>query len=206
MKLIGITGGIGMGKSTAVQFLRSWGISVIETDVQARDLVEPGQPALLEIQRVFGPEVIGPDGRLLRRELGARVFADAQARQVLESILHPRIRAAWETQTARWRKQGCACAAVDIPLLYETKAESHFNLTICVACQPASQHQRLLERGWTELEIEQRVKAQLPIDQKMARANYVVWTESSLEVHAEQLRHILHQEEVKIPRSAGRKH
>ena len=101
MKLFGITGGIAMGKSTAGQLLRQHGVAVIDTDDIARQIVEPGQPALAEIRERFGPAVLLPDGRLDREELARQVFALPSARADLEAILHPRIRAAWTGRGGR---------------------------------------------------------------------------------------------------------
>src|ERR1035441_6505066 len=98
MKVLGLTGGVGMGKSTSAQLLRDRGVRVVDTDDLARQVVEPGQPALAEVLAVFGPEIVGPDGRLRRNELARLVFADPAARRQLEAILHPRIRVLWRAQ------------------------------------------------------------------------------------------------------------
>jgi len=104
MKLLGLTGGIGMGKSTAAEFLRTRGAQIVDTDELARQLVQPGQPALTEIQTEFGKKVIAPDGQLRRKELAEIIFADAAARKKLETILHPRIRERWLAQVEIWRR------------------------------------------------------------------------------------------------------
>ena len=98
MKVCGLTGGVGMGKSTAAQFLRARGAQVVDTDELARQLVQPGQPALAEIQAEFGKAIIASNGRLRREELAEIIFADAAARKKLETILHPRIRERWLAQ------------------------------------------------------------------------------------------------------------
>jgi dephospho-CoA kinase len=190
MKVCGLTGGVGMGKSTAAEFLRARGAQVVDTDELARQLVQPGQPALAKIQAEFGKKVIAPDGRLRRDELARIVFADAAARKKLETILHPRIRERWLAQVEIWRKENRALAVVVIPLLFETRAESHFNKIICVACSAATQRQRLLSRGWTPKQIKQRLAAQWPVEQKISRADFVVWTEGALDMHARQLERI----------------
>jgi len=187
MKLFGITGGVGMGKSTAGQFLRDRGCGVSDTDLIARQLVEPGQPALAEIARRFGPSVLSGDGRLNRGELARLVFSDAAARRDLEAILHPRIRSVWEAEVASWRATGRAHGAVLIPLLFETKAAPLFDAVICVACSDASQRQRLSRRGWSEDQIQRRLRAQWPVEQKMTRSDFVIWTDTTLEAHAAQL-------------------
>ncbi|MGA2683917.1 MAG: dephospho-CoA kinase [Verrucomicrobiota bacterium] len=191
MKVFGLTGGIGMGKSVAARFLEDRGVQVVDTDTLARQLVEPGQPALAEIQKVFGQNVVAPDGQLRRDALAQIVFTDPATRRKLESILHPRIRECWLAQVETWRKENHALAVVVIPLLFETNAESHFDKTVCVACSAANQRRRLLERGWTPDQIQQRVAAQWPIGQKIARADFVIWTDGSLEVLSQQIERIL---------------
>jgi len=190
VKVFGLTGGIGMGKSTAEQWLRRRGVPAVDTDLLARQIVEPGMPALDEIQRVFGNEFIDAAGRLRRRELSRRVFSNPAARRQLEDITHPRIRELWRKQMELWRTQGRPLAVVVIPLLFETGAERELDATVCVACSAATQRRRLLDRGWIEAEIAQRNAAQLPIDTKIARAGFVVWSEGGLEVFEAQLNRI----------------
>jgi dephospho-CoA kinase len=191
LKVLGLTGGVGMGKSTAAQLLVTRGVAVVDTDDLARQVVEPGEPALAEVRAAFGPQITGPDGRLRRDELARRVFADPAARTRLESILHPRIRALWRAQVQIWRAEGRPLAVVVIPLLFETQAEAELDATICVACSAAAQYQRLLARGWPPEQIEQRLQAQWPAERKMARADYVVWSEAGLDVQAAQIERIL---------------
>jgi len=191
MKLLGITGGIGMGKSTTAQLLNDWKIPVVDTDVLAHQLVEPGQPALAEIAEAFGREFLDADGRLRRRALGEIVFADPRKREQLESILHPRIRATWLEQANQWRSASHPCGAVVIPLLFETEAPAEFDCIICVACGPNSQRQRLSARGWSPEEIAKRNASQWPVQKKIDSSHRVIWTEPSVDVHAAQLRRIL---------------
>lgn len=189
--MLGLTGGVGMGKSTAAGFLLSAGVRVVDTDAIARDLTQPGQPALAEIQREFGPQMIFASGELRRGELARVVFADGVARQKLETILHPRIRAAWQRQVEAWRTDGCPLAVVVIPLLFETQAEGSFDKIACVACSPASQQERLRLRGWDSVQASQRIAAQMPVEQKIARSHYVIWTEGSMENHRRQVDKII---------------
>jgi len=191
MKVLGLTGGIGMGKSTSGQLFRARGVPVVDTDDLARQVVEPGQPALAEVLAAFGLEFAGPDGQLRRDELAQRVFADPAARRRLEEILHPRIRALWRAQTETWRAEGLPVSVVVIPLLFETKAEAELDATICVACSAATQQERLRTRGWSIEQIQQRLQAQWPAETKIQRADYLVWTEAGLDVHAVQIDRIL---------------
>ena len=187
MKTIGLTGGVGMGKSTAASLLRSRGFPVIDTDDVARKLVEPGQPALAEIRQLFGSDILGPDGRLRRGELARLVFSNSAKRGQLEGILHPRIRQVWKAQRDSWCAEGGPIAVVVIPLLFETDAHTELDATICVACSSSTQLERLKARGWSPEHIYQRIHAQWPVEKKMNLANYVIWSEGSVDIHAAQL-------------------
>ena len=191
MKLFGITGGVGMGKSAVSQLLCDRGLLVSDTDVLAREIVKPGAPALRELQSAFGADIISASGELQRQELARIVFTDAAARQKLEGILHPRIRDLWKQQVEHWRAEKQSIAFVVIPLLFETNAESEFDVTLCVACSTETQRKRLQDRGWSKDQIDQRIAAQWPIEKKMLQADYVIWTEGRLACVAEQLDRIL---------------
>lgn len=191
MKVCGLTGGVGMGKSTAADMMSALGVPVLDTDELAKQLVQPGARALAEIQNLFGQDIVGSDGQLRRGELARIVFADVAARRKLEAILHPRIRQGWLAQIEVWRQAGHKLAVVVIPLLFETQAESHFDQILCVACSPATQHERLAARGWDTDQIKRRIAAQMPVEQKIARSHFVIWTEGLLEAHHEQVQQIL---------------
>ena len=187
MKVLGLTGGVGMGKSASAELLRARHVPVVDTDDLARQVVEPGQPALTEVRAAFGPDVIGPDGQLRRDELARRVFADSAARKRLEEILHPRIRTLWRAQVEAWRAQGSRSPWWSFLSCSRPSAEAELDFTVCIACSAATQRQRLLARGWSSSEIEQRLRAQWPIDVKIARSDYVVWAEGGLDLHGAQL-------------------
>jgi dephospho-CoA kinase len=191
MKTFGLTGGIGMGKSTVAQLLADRGGAVIDTDDLARQIVAPGQPALAEILQTFGTDLQDDAGQLRRDVLAAIVFRDPAARAQLEAITHPRIMALWREQLAAWRKAGQGAAVVVIPLLYEIGVATEFDFVICVACSPAAQQNRLQQRGWTAAQIQARCAAQLPVAEKIARADYVVWTEGEMASTAAQLAKII---------------
>ena len=191
MLVVGLTGGIGMGKSACAKLLQERSIPVVDTDELARQVVQPGQPALGEIRGAFGAQVMAAQGTLRRDELARLVFADDAARKTLEGILHPRIRELWRSQVESWRAEGRALAIVVIPLLFETGAEKELDATICIACSDQTQRERLSVRGWSPTQIAQRIRTQWPIEQKLAKADYVIWTEGGLDLHAEQLERIL---------------
>jgi dephospho-CoA kinase len=191
MTLIGLTGGIGMGKSACAAVLEERGIPVVDTDQLARDVVAPGEPALARVREAFGDEVIDADGTLRREVVAGIVFADPGKRKELESILHPPIRARWRAQAQHWRAERRAVGVVVIPLLFETDAAGEFDRVLCVACSAASQRERLRERGWSQEEIEKRLAAQWPVQKKMDQAHFVIWSEPSLAVHAAQVNRVL---------------
>jgi dephospho-CoA kinase len=180
-----------MGKSTAAAHLERRGLPVVDTDHLAREIVEPGQPALAEIQQAFGSAVMDGKGALRRAELARVVFEDGAKRRQLEGILHPRIRERWLAQAGTWRSENRPLGVVVIPLLFETGAANAFDSIWCVACSAASQRQRLEARGWTPEQIEQRLAAQWPVQKKMDLAHHVIWTEPSAAIHAAQLERVI---------------
>jgi dephospho-CoA kinase len=193
MTLLGLTGGLAMGKSTVAQMLRQRRLPVVDTDDLARDLVNPGQPALDEIFTAFGPDLRQPDGTLNRTALAQIVFADPNARQRLEGLLHPRIHQRWLDLAAHWRAANQPAGVVVIPLLFETGSTHHFDATLCTACSPETQANRIAARGWTPENAAARIRAQWPIDCKIAASTHVLWTEGTFDVTARQLDLILRQ-------------
>jgi dephospho-CoA kinase len=191
MKLLGLTGGIGAGKSTTADFLRRRGIPVADTDAIAHQMVEPGQPALGEVIRAFGGGFLDEFGRLKRRELAQLVFTKPAARKQLEAILHPRIREAWLAQANGWLQQGAELGVVVIPLLFETDAQGLFFARLCVACSADTQRERLRARGWDDAHIDGRLAAQWPMWKKMDASDFVIWTECDLAAHEAQLDRVL---------------
>jgi len=191
MKVVGLTGGVGMGKSTCSDLLRQQAIPVVDTDELAREVVQPGSEALELIQKEFGSRVLDQSGALRRSTLAHIVFSEPAARQKLEGILHPRIRQLWKAQAAKWKTQGSAVGFVVIPLLFETKAEQELDRTVCLACSARTQHLRLKARGWSNDQIHQRIAAQLPVENKITRSNYMLWNEASVEVLQAQLQRVL---------------
>lgn len=193
MTLLGLTGGVGMGKSTAAMALRDLGLPVVDTDQLARQLTDPGQPALAEIARQFGGQYLAPDGHLRRDLMAGLVFQNADARQRLEAILHPAIRAAWRAEVEHWRSERVVAGVVVIPLLYEVGAECEVDRVVCVTCSAEAQRERLAARGWTPDQIARRMAAQWPIEKKMHRADYVIWAEGSLATLRAQLERVVAQ-------------
>jgi len=174
MRLYGLTGGIASGKSTVSRLLRELGAHVLDADVIARLVVEPGTPALAEIATRF-PGVIGPDGRLDRAKLGARVFGDADERAALNAITHPRVREEFARQVAALEAQGVERVLYDVPLLIETGLHAGMDGVVVVWVPRAVQKARLMARdGLPEEAAEARLAAQLPLDEKRQHATWLV--------------------------------
>lgn len=188
---IAITGGMGMGKSTAARVLAEMGLSVIEADELAREVVEPGQPAHAEIMRQFGSRFFDARGRLRRDAMAELIFTDPDARRRLEAIVHPAVWQAWQTRLAELRQRECTLVVAVVPLLFEVGWSKEFDSVWCVACARQTQITRLTRRGLTMAQIEARLHAQWPIERKMELADHVIWTEGCLELYKAQLERIL---------------
>jgi dephospho-CoA kinase len=174
--IIGLTGGIACGKSTVAGMLAERGARIVDADKIAREVVQPGSPALEEIAARFGREMIMADGSLNRKKLGELVFRDPEARKALEAIQHPRIRAIMLERMAQYERENPAGLVVaDIPLLYESGLETWFPEVMVVYVPREVQIARLTARdGLTREQAEARLQAQLPIEEKKRRADFVI--------------------------------
>jgi dephospho-CoA kinase len=180
MPAIGITGGISTGKSTFRDCLREIlpGAKFFNADEAARDVVELPK-VKEEIRAEFGSDVFSRDGDLNREELRAIVFRDSTKRRALERILHPRIRRQWRAEAKRHRNSPNFFFA-DIPLLYETGGETLCDRVVVLACSHKVQLARLTERmSIKNTEAEQMIGSQMPLEEKIGRADHVVWNDGS---------------------------
>ena len=170
---VGLTGGLASGKSTVAAVLRELGAVVVDADVLAREVVEPGTPGLAAVVAEFGPEVLTSDGRLDRAELGAIVFAEPDRRAALEAIIHPRVRArAGEIAAAAPRG---VLVVHDIPLLVETGQAGDFDAVLVVDVPEDVQLDRAMrDRGWSEDEARSRISTQATRGARLAVATYVI--------------------------------
>ena len=191
MKRIGITGGIGSGKSTGASYLIELGFPVLDTDDVARSIVAPGSEPLSEIVTEFGESVLAGDGSLDRAALAGVVFSNPDARARLEGLLHPRIHRVWTDHLDAHDLEGWSMAFVVIPLLFEKAYQSRFDAVIAVGCSSVTQWRRLQGRGWAPEAICSRLSAQWSTDAKMAAADHVVWNEGTLAVQRAQWDRIL---------------
>jgi dephospho-CoA kinase len=181
MRVLGLTGGIGSGKSMVAQMFARLGAVVIDADQLAREVVEPGQPALKEIAATFGRDVLLPDGRLDRPKLAGIIFADPAERAKLDAITHPRIRARMDEEI-KLRRSGPGVLIVDIPLLYENDRTNTVETVIVVWVDPQTQLRRIRDRdGLSADAARQRIAAQMPMDEKRARADHVIDNSGSRE-------------------------
>lgn len=173
---IGLTGGIASGKSTVSAYLVAMGAVLIDADQIAREVVLPGSPALSKIQQIFGDEVITAEGLLNRKKLGELVFADESSRKQLEGILHPEIRTIMMQRMRLFEDENPRrLVVVDVPLLYESNLASMFEMVLLVYVPREIQLERLEQRdGLSRGQAEERLAAQMPIDQKAQLADLVI--------------------------------
>lgn len=179
MFLIGLTGGIGSGKSTAAQRLGTLGCDVLDVDGVAREIVEPGQPALEEIAQRFGPQVLQADGSLDRPALAAVIFSDDAARHDLDRITHPRVAARIVERIQELvqdrREEGPHLIVVDHPLLIETDQAGRFDTVVVVEVDPEERIRRLVDgRGLPEHDARARISVQADDDARRAVATHVL--------------------------------
>ena len=187
MLRVGLTGGIGSGKSEVSRRLAAHGAVIIDADVAAREVVAPGTPGLAQVAAAFGPEVLDPDGALDRERLGAMVFRDPALRAKLNAIVHPLV---LEWMTAAERAAAEAAAATgrdlivvhDVPLLAESGRADGFGLVIVVDVPPELQVERLVsERGMTPDQARARMAAQASREQRLAIASLIIDNSGSLD-------------------------
>jgi dephospho-CoA kinase len=198
---IGLTGGIASGKSLIADMFASRGIPVIDTDVIAREVVRPGRPALQEIARRFGNEVLDAAGRLDRRRLRKLVFADDAKRAVLESILHPRIRDAAVRQSG---EAGGAYQVIVVPLLAESPMRQFMDRVLVVDCSEETQLQRLLDRdAETEEQARRMIAAQASREERLGIADDVIDNNGTVADTARQVER-LHRQYLALARAKNR--
>ena len=178
MLIIGLTGGIGSGKSTVAGYFTQHGIPVIDADQLARELVAPGSPALNEIIDVFGPDILLPDGALDRSQLRRRVFADPAQKRRLEAILHPRVYTELRYRTQALRTPYCIWV---VPLLLETGGTALVDRVLVVDAPESLQRQRVLRRaGMDETTLEAILSSQVNRAERLSAADDVVVNDSDL--------------------------
>lgn len=181
-RIIGLTGGIASGKSTVSNLLRQAGMPIVDADQITRQVQRPGSTALDKLAAAFGNQIIQPDGNLDRAQLGKRVFADAAARQELNQIMQPLIRDAIWQAVDTLKKQNIPNVILDLPLLYEQHYDEDCDLVVVVTVSSDTELHRLMARNhYSAAEARARIAAQMPLSEKVARADVVIDNDASLE-------------------------
>ena len=181
MLLVGLTGGIGSGKSTVARLLEKRGAVVFDADLLAREAVEPGTPGHAAVIERFGADVLAPGGELDREALASIVFADPAARRDLEQIVHPEVRRLFAEGSEAYRDTD-RVVVFSAPMLVETGMHTAFEVLVVVSATVATQIERLMrQRGMSEPSIRARIDAQAPLEDKAAAADFLVDNEGSLD-------------------------
>ncbi len=193
MLTVGLTGGIGSGKSAVSRLLAEHGAVVVDADLVAREVVAPGSPGLARVVGRFGAEVLQQDGALDRAALGARVFADPVELQALNAIVHPLVGERTAELLEQARASGAQVVVHDVPLLVENSLTGMYDAVVVVAATPETQLDRLVRlRGMAEQEARQRIAAQAPLADKLAVATHVVSNDGPLQELAPQVDRLWH--------------
>ncbi|MDD4098604.1 MAG: dephospho-CoA kinase [Lentisphaeria bacterium] len=178
MPLIAVTGGIGAGKSTVLDYFKALGAEVLDADHIVHSLYEPGKPAYQAIVSRWGDEVLDSSGVIDRKAVAAKVFASGRELTWLNDLLHPHVKQAISAAGARTNNL-LYCA---VPLLFEVRWDVGFAAVVAVWCDSATQRQRLQSRHWSEVEIDRRLSQQLPMNEKLRRSDYGLITTCSLAI------------------------
>ncbi|MEJ8306959.1 dephospho-CoA kinase [Saccharibacillus sacchari] len=192
---IGLTGGIATGKSTVSKMLAAQGVRIVDADLIARDVMNPGQPLLAAVADRFGPEFLLPEGGLDRRRMAEHIFNRPEERQALNAIVHPAIRAEIRRQVeVAEAANPTGIVVADIPLLYESGLENLYEKVVVVYVPRAVQLDRLTSRdGLAPEQAEGRLNAQLDIEEKKRRADFVIDNSGTLENTQRQVEVLLKQ-------------
>lgn len=186
--IIGITGGMGCGKSAVAALFEREGFRRLDSDALVRERVLTSPDVVARIEAKFGREVLTSDGAVDRARLAQRIFADEAARQWLEELTHPRLFELWRDALAAAPEVNWA---VEVPLLFEKSLENWFDFTVCVACAPAQQLARLEQRGLPHALAEQRISKQLPLARKIELADFVLWNDGSVQFLQDQVTELI---------------
>ncbi len=175
--IVGLTGGIATGKSTFSRELANLGLFILDADIVAREVVEPGTEGLRQVVEAFGEGVLQPDGTLDRARLGEIIFSDAQKREVLNQIVHPLVRqSTWGQAREYVREDAKRIVILDIPLLFEGNTHREADLSVLIYAPLELQRERLMKRnGFSSEEAQRRIDAQLSMDEKKKLADIIVY-------------------------------
>lgn len=175
MKIIGLTGGIGSGKSTVSEYLQQKGLTIIDADKIAREIVVPGSGVLAEITKLFGTDILFEDGSLNRKKLGGMVFSDSQKKFALDSLMHHKVIELIEKQMKELEMAGTKVIFVDAPLLFETGLDGHVNEVWVVDVDDETRIHRIMGRdSLSRDEILKRIASQMSRKEKNEKADYII--------------------------------
>lgn len=193
MFLVAVTGGIGTGKSTVCKIFADNQIPIVDADVIARQVVEPGKPALEKIRREFGEEVFNANGELDRQKLGQIIFSSVEKRKILNEITHPEIHRTIYKQVFKYFLLGHNFIVLELPLLFETGVMMNYvHKIITVTCEEDLQLSRITGRnGMTEADAKKRISSQMPLEEKCEQSHFIVENSGSLRDMEEQVLRIL---------------
>ncbi len=188
MKVIGLTGGIASGKSTASAYLRELGVAVVDADGISRDCTKKGKPGFSAVVSHFGGSILAENGEIDRKKLGAIVFGNEEKRQELNAILHPIIIGMCKDEIEVYRTDGAKICILDVPLLFETGMDSLCDETWLIYVPVEEQIKRLFERdGIGEEAAKSRIASQMPFDEKLKLCDKAIDSSGTIEETREKL-------------------
>lgn len=180
--IVGLTGSIATGKSTVAKRLKELGLPIVDADVVARQVVEPGSKTLSAIHKVFGDEALLPDGSMNREGIGRQIFGDKEKRDQLNAIIHPAIRQEMLRQRDAHVAAGEPIVVMDIPLLFESQLQQFVDRILVVGTSEETQIKRLMKRNdFSQADALQRIQSQIPVREKMDQADDVLLNEGSVQ-------------------------
>ena len=186
--ILGLTGGMGCGKTTAARFFEEQGFGSIDSDALVHELLAADREVIEAVSEHFGDEVLLANGEIDRKRLGSLVFDDSEELEWLENLLHPLVGERWRAEVAAGPERSWV---IQIPLLFEKKLEQSFNFTVCVGTSTERQRRRLLRKGFSDMDIARRIARQLPLNEKMARADFFLLNDGSLNFLREQVKRLV---------------
>lgn len=175
MIILGLTGGIATGKSTVSQFFIDEGITVVDTDLIARDLLQKGTSTYNEVIKHFSDDILLTNGEINRKRLGRIIFTNSKKRKLLNSIVHPKVREVVDSEIQKCQKRNEKIIVLDVPLLFETNYQTIVDKTVVVYAKPIKQLERLASRDNISIEYaKMKIDAQMPLSKKVEMADYVI--------------------------------
>ncbi|MFP5519140.1 MAG: dephospho-CoA kinase [Bdellovibrionia bacterium] len=194
MKWIGLTGGLGSGKSTVADILRRSGVSVLDADRKAREVLEKSGPAYGPVVEHFGEAILDDNQEVNRSRLAKIVFDNAKEKEWLESVIHPLVQQSVRSERLYLQDQGVSLAFYDVPLLFEKNLQDQFDAVVLVYAPQELQIERVRQRNrWTEDEVQARLQNQISIDRKKEKTKYIIYNTGTLKDLEKEVARVLDQ-------------